>query len=84
MYLPVPSFSTARTSASTSETEKGRLVRRCPISGRLDLWLIGTTVRASILSSGTDTRALEFETVLSVSSVVEGTKSLILPEDLFE
>lgn len=80
MYLPVPSFSTARTRDSTSVTEKGRLVRRCPISERLDLWCTGTTARASMLASGTGTKALELDTILLVSSVAgDGIKSLIIP-----
>lgn len=56
--LPVPSFSTAWTSASTSATEKGLLMRRWTISERLDL-RSGTTDNASTFICGTGTKAPE-------------------------
>lgn len=69
-YLPVPSFSTAATSASTSATENGLLVLRCESSLRLDLGVIGTTVIASTFVGGTGTNALESGTTPSINSFV--------------
>jgi len=78
-YLPVPSSSTACTSASTSDTENGLLVRRCTSSDRLDFWFKGTIASSSAFTGGTATRALESGSVLSVTmSAWEETDSRLL------
>lgn len=69
-YLPVPRFSTASTSASTSATENGLLVLRCESSLRLGLGVTGTTASDSKFIGGTGTNALESETAPSVISFV--------------
>lgn len=63
IYLPVPSFSTAWTRASTSATVKGLRMRRCVDSDRLD-FRIGTTASASCFIEGTGTSAFDSEVVL--------------------
>lgn len=75
-HLPVPSVSTASTSASTSDTEKGLLVLRCERSDRLVFWLIGTIASASAFMGGIATNAFESVAVPSVdTSVTEGAVS---------
>ena len=49
-YLPVPNFSTALTSASTSPTEKGRRIRRGSAARRRRY---GTNANTSISAAGT-------------------------------
>lgn len=76
IYLPVPSFSTAWTNASTSATEKGLRIRRCATSDRLDFRCMGTTVSASTVIAGTVTNALESVVLLWFDvSVGEGAES---------
>lgn len=78
-HLPVPSFSTASTSDSTSETEKGLLILRCASSERLVFWFKGTTASASTLIGGTEIKALESGVVpLVTSSVEESAKSWLV------
>lgn len=81
MYLPVPSFSTASTSASTSATEKGRLIRRCPCSGDLFDLFAGTIAPALGSAGGTGTIARELVEALSGDEVPTGecTESRSLP-----
>lgn len=79
-HLPVPSFSTASTSASTSGTEKGLLVLRCESSERFVFWFRGTIASASAIIVVTGTKALETEiTVPSLdASVRQGIDSFLL------
>lgn len=85
-YLPVPSFSTASTRASTSVTEKGLLVLRCEISVCLHFELKGTTASASIFVGGTGIKALESGNTPSINESIvvfgEGINSWLLPISL--
>lgn len=72
MHLPVPSFSTASTSASTSETENGRLIRRCPCSDDLFALFAGTIAPALESAGVTGTIAREFAEAFSGEEMPPG------------
>lgn len=68
-YLPVPSFSTAATRASTSVTENGLLVLLCEASLRLGFWLRGTSVSAAPFVGDTGTMAMDTGTAALIASL---------------